>query len=86
MAAVVSVGKRTLERRFKSATNNTILEYIHRVKIECAKRSFENSRKNISEVMFEVGYSDTKAFRSVFKKVTGLTPVEYRTKYNKMSK
>ncbi len=86
LAAVVSVGKRTLERRFKSATNNTILEYIHRVKIECAKRSFENSRKNISEVMFEVGYSDTKAFRSVFKKVTGLTPVEYRTKYNKMSK
>lgn len=86
LAAVVSVGKRTLERRFKSATNNTILEYIHRVKIEFAKRSFENSRKNINEVMFEVGYSDTKAFRSVFKKVTGLTPVAYRTKYNKMSK
>lgn len=86
LAAVVSVGKRTLERRFKSATNNTILEYTHRVKIECAKRSFENSRKNISEVMLEVGYSDTNAFRSVFKKVTGLTPLEYRNKYNKMAK
>lgn len=33
--------------------------------------------------MFQVGYTDTKAFRSVFKKITGLTPIEYRNKYNK---
>ena len=61
-----------------------MLEYIQRVKIESAKRSFENSRKNINEVMYNVGYTDTKAFRTVFKKVTGLTPVEYRNKYNKL--
>jgi YesN/AraC family two-component response regulator len=53
--------------------------------METAKRSFETSRKNISEVMYEVGYTDTKAFRTTFKKITGLTPVEYRNKYNKMS-
>ena len=35
--------------------------------------------------MFDVGYTDTKAFRSIFKKITGLTPVEYRNKYNKMA-
>ena len=58
-------------------------EYIQRVKIEAAKRSFESSQKNINEVMFDVGYTDTKAFRTVFKKVTGLTPIEYRNKYNK---
>lgn len=86
LAALVSLGKRSLERRFKAATNNTVLEYIHRVKIENAKRSFENSRKNINEVMFDVGYTDSKAFRSTFKKITGLTPVEYRNKYNKMAK
>lgn len=86
VADAVSIGKRSLERRFKLATNNTVLEYIQRVKIESAKRSFENSRKNINEVMFDVGYTDTKAFRSTFKKITGLTPVEYRNKYNKMSK
>ena len=34
-------------------------------------------------MMFDVGYTDTKAFRSVFKKITGLTPIEYRNKYNK---
>ncbi|MGL5892626.1 MAG: GlxA family transcriptional regulator, partial [Bacteroidia bacterium] len=63
LADRVSVGRRSFERRFKIATNNTVLEYIQRVKIEAAKRSFESSRKNITEVMFDVGYTDTKAFR-----------------------
>lgn len=85
LADRVAVGRRSFERRFKQATNNSVLEYIQRIKIEAAKRSFENSRKNINEVMYEVGYTDTKAFRTTFKKITGLTPVEYRNKYNKMS-
>ena len=86
LSAIVSLGKRSLERRFKLATNNTVLEYMQRVKIEFAKRSFENSRKNSNEIMFDVGFTDTKAFRSTFKKITGLTPTEYRNKYNKMVK
>lgn len=83
LADMFAVSRRNFERRFKNATNNTIIEYIQRIKIESAKRSFELKRKNISEVMYDVGYTDTKAFRSVFKKVTGLTPVAYRNKYNK---
>lgn len=85
LASYSAIGRRTFERRFKEATNNSVLEYIQRIKIEAAKRQFENSRKNINEVMYEVGYTDTKAFRDLFKKITGLTPVEYRNKYNKMS-
>ena len=85
LADLVSLGRRSFERRFKVATNNSVLEYINRVKIEFAKRSFETSRKNINEVMYDVGYTDTKAFRTIFKKFTGLTPIEYRNKYNKMS-
>lgn len=84
LADKFAVGRRSFERRFKQATNNSVLEYIQRIKIEAAKRSFESSRKNISEVMYDVGYTDTKAFRTVFKKVTGLTPVAYRNKYNKI--
>jgi transcriptional regulator GlxA family with amidase domain len=78
-----AVSRRSLERRFKKATNNTVMEYMQRVKVEAAKRDFESSRKNINEVMFDVGYTDTKSFRTVFKKVTGLTPIEYRNKYKK---
>jgi transcriptional regulator GlxA family with amidase domain len=85
LADLVALGRRSFERRFKAATNNSVLEYIQRVKIETAKRSFENSRKNINEVMMDVGYSDNKAFRTTFKKITGLTPIEYRNKYRKMA-
>lgn len=80
-----AIGRRSFERRFKKATSNTVVEYMQRIKIEAAKRSFESSRKNINEVMYDVGYTDTKAFRAVFKKITGLTPIEYRNKYNKQA-
>jgi transcriptional regulator GlxA family with amidase domain len=83
LADISAMGRRTFERRFRKATNNTVMEYLQRVKIEAAKRSFESSRKNIHEVMYDVGYTDTKAFRVVFRKITGLTPIEYRNKYNK---
>ncbi|ULT44264.1 helix-turn-helix domain-containing protein [Niabella defluvii] len=85
IAAFVALGRGSLERRFKQATNNSVLEYIQRVKIEAAKKSFESSRKNINEVMYDVGYTDTKAFRTTFKKITGLTPIEYKNKYNKLA-
>jgi transcriptional regulator GlxA family with amidase domain len=85
LADSVATGRRSFERRFKQATGNSVQEYIHRIKTEAAKRSFENSRKNINEVMYEVGYTDTKAFRTMFKKITGLTPAEYRNKYNKQA-
>lgn len=83
LADMLAVGRRSFERRFKKATTNTIAEYIQRVKMEAAKKDFETSRKNITEVMCDVGYSDTKAFRTIFKKNTGLSPIEYRNKYNK---
>ena len=83
LANSINTGRRTFERRFKEATNNTPIEYIQRVRIEAAKISFEASRKNVSEIMFEVGYTDIKAFRDTFKKITGLTPLEYRNKFAK---
>lgn len=83
LASRFAIGRRHFERRFKKATNNTPVEYMQRVKIEAAKKHLESSRKNINEVMYEVGYSDTKAFRTVFKKITGLSPVDYKNKYNK---
>jgi transcriptional regulator GlxA family with amidase domain len=83
LAEKFTIGRRSFERRFKKATHNSVIEYIQRIKIEAAKRTLEISRKNINEVMVNVGYTDTKAFRTVFKKITGLTPIEYRNKYNK---
>ncbi|HEY4155206.1 MAG TPA: helix-turn-helix domain-containing protein, partial [Puia sp.] len=83
LASMLAISRRNLERRFKKATSNTAVEYMQRVKIEAAKQSLESSRENVNEVMYKVGYSDTKAFRNAFKRITGLSPVEYRNKYNR---
>jgi len=51
--------------------------------VEMAKKYLESTRKNVNEVMYDVGYSDSKAFRDVFSRITGLSPVDYKAKYNK---
>lgn len=84
LADTLALSRRNLERRFKKATANSIVEYIQRVKIEAAKMSLESSRENVTEVMYNVGYTDPKAFRTTFKRITGLSPVQYRSKYNKV--
>lgn len=81
LAKLINTGRRTFERKFKEATNNTPIEYIQRVRVEAAKKKFEASRQNVTEIMFDVGYTDTKAFRDTFKKITGLTPIAYKNKF-----
>ena len=83
LTSMLSLSRRNFERRFKKATSNTVVEYIQRVKMEAAKKDLETGRKNINEVMYEVGYTDQKAFRTTFKKVTGMLPVAYRNKYHR---
>jgi transcriptional regulator GlxA family with amidase domain len=83
LSSKFAIGRRNFDRRFVKATGNTPVEYSQRVKIESAKKAFETSRKTINEVMYEVGYSDVKAFREVFRRITGMSPLEYRGKYNK---
>ncbi|MEO6328370.1 MAG: helix-turn-helix domain-containing protein [Ginsengibacter sp.] len=78
-----ATGRRNFDRRFIKATGNTPVEYSQRVKIEGAKKAFETGRKTINEVMYDVGYSDVKAFREVFRKITGMSPLEYKRRYNK---
>jgi transcriptional regulator GlxA family with amidase domain len=79
----LNVGRRNFDRRFIKATGLTPLDYLQRVRVESAKKSFENTRKTVNEVMYDVGYSDTKAFRDIFSRVTGMSPVDYKLKYNK---
>jgi len=83
IAGMFAISSRNFLRRFKKATANTPLEYIQRVKIEAAKMKLESSILNIHEVMYGVGYNDEKAFRNTFRKYTGLSPLEYRSKYNR---
>ena len=86
LAAGLNIGRRNFDRRFIKATGLTPLDYLQRVKIEAAKKLFETTRKTVTEIMYDVGYNDTKAFRDVFSRVTGMSPFDYKLKYNKESK
>ncbi len=83
LAEMVNLNGRSFLRRFKKATANTPLEYIQRVKIEAAKKQLESTTNTILEVMYGIGYNDEKAFRTTFRKYSGLSPKEYRNKYNR---
>lgn len=82
IAGRVNMSKRNFIRRFKSATSLNPIEYIQRIKIEAAKKSLEAGESNIAYVTYDVGYNDLKTFRTIFKRITGLTPIEYRNRYN----
>lgn len=81
LSARVNLGRRTFERRFRNATANSVKEYHQRVRVEAAKQELEKGRKSVGEVMSDVGYADSKAFREVFRKVTNMTPLDYSKKY-----
>lgn len=83
LSDIFGIGRRSLERRFKKATSNTITEYSQRVKIESAKKQLESGARNVSEVMYEVGYTDAKAFRDLFRRITGISPLDYRQRYRR---
>jgi transcriptional regulator GlxA family with amidase domain len=83
LASMLALGRRNLERRFKKATANTVKEYMQRVKIEAVKQNLETTREGVYEAMVKVGYTDVKTFRAIFKKVTGISPLQYRSRYNK---
>ena len=83
LASKLAISRRNFDRRFIKATSNTPVEYLQRVKVEVAKKTLEKGRKSIFEIMNDVGYADDKAFREVFRKITGLSPLEYRARYNK---
>ncbi len=85
LASTFAMSSRNFIRRFKKATMNTPSQYIQRVKVEAAKKSLESQNEMINQVMYNVGYSDPKAFRDIFKKHTGLSPNDYRQKYNRVS-
>jgi transcriptional regulator GlxA family with amidase domain len=83
LAGKFNIGRRSLERRFRKATGNAVVEYVQRVKVEAAKKLLESGRTTVNEVMYDVGYTHISAFRKLFRKVTGMSPVEYRNKHNR---
>lgn len=77
------MSRRTFERRFKSATGDTPLVYLQRIRVEAAKQLLETERQTCDEVAYRVGYEDSGFFRRLFVKYTGLRPSDYQTKFRR---
>lgn len=78
ITSLADIPERTLKRRFKAATGNSLIQYLQNLRVEEAKRLLESSNMPVDDISAEAGYSDTSFFRRVFKRLTGLTPSHYR--------
>lgn len=74
-----------LSRLFRKETGKSLTDYISELRVEKAKRQLENSNIKISDIALSVGYANFSHFSQLFKKLTGLTPQEYRRKYQNLN-
>jgi transcriptional regulator GlxA family with amidase domain len=73
--------RRNIVRRFKQITGITPIEYLQQTRIEAAKKLLEQTGQQMTEIIYNSGYNDPKAFRKIFKKSVGMTPSQYREKF-----
>jgi transcriptional regulator GlxA family with amidase domain len=85
LADRVGLGERTFVRHFKAATGQLPAGYLQALRIQAAKAMLEREAKPIQSISSEVGYDDVAFFRSLFKRITRMTPTEYRAHFAPMS-
>jgi len=72
------IPERSLKRRFKAATGRALIDHVQALRIEEAKRLLETSGMSVEAISVAVGYEQTAFFRRLFKRLTGITPGQYR--------
>jgi transcriptional regulator GlxA family with amidase domain len=81
LARRAALSQRSLNRRFLSATGLTPMGYVHRVRVEAAKRLLETSKLHVQEITVRVGYSDARSFCRLFRDHAGVSPRAYRERF-----
>jgi len=81
-----AVPERSLKRRFKAATGSTLIEYLQNLRIEQSKQMLESGALPIEEISAAVGYMDVSFFRRLFKRLTGLSPGQYRRMFQSQAR
>lgn len=81
LAAVAGLGERTFLRRFAKATGMRPVEYLQQVRIARAREALELTRDPVDAIAWSVGYADPAAFRKLFQRLTGETPMAYRRRF-----
>ena len=81
MTVQSGLSERTFKRRFVNATGLAPINYVQHLRVESARRLFERTDLPADEVAFQVGYMEPAALRRVFRRITRLTPGEYRRRF-----
>jgi transcriptional regulator GlxA family with amidase domain len=81
LAQRVCMSPRTFERRFKTATGQSPVQYLQRIRVEAAKRALESGQEPFDQITYSVGYEDPASFRRLFKRVVGISPRAYRSRF-----
>jgi len=81
MVKLAALPERTFKRRFRKATGYSPIAYVRNLRIEEAKRRLERTDHPIDEISWTVGYEDPAFFRRLFRRITRLTPGDYRRKF-----
>lgn len=68
---------------FKKETGCTLIKYLSRTRIDIAKRLLETDGISIKETAYSSGFSDEKYFMRTFRKLEGMTPMQYREAFRK---
>lgn len=76
------IPERSFKRRFSKATGYSPIAYVQHLRIEDAKRRLERTDASIDQISWSVGYEDAASFRRLFKRITGITPGDYRRKFS----
>jgi transcriptional regulator GlxA family with amidase domain len=79
LADSLKMSLRNFNRRFKSATHLTPLQYLQNVRMRTAGELLHTSNLSIAEIAYKSGYQDLSHFTGLFKKYFGTTPSQYRT-------
>jgi AraC-like DNA-binding protein/ligand-binding sensor protein len=74
----VNVSRFYFCKLFKKATGMTLTDYVARVRVEKAKTLLVDPSLRISEIVFAAGFGSIPRFNSVFKRIVGMAPTEYR--------
>jgi YesN/AraC family two-component response regulator len=81
LAEQFAVESSYLSKTFKHITGDNLMFYIANIRVEKAKELLKKNKLNITDIALLVGYDDYSYFSRVFKKIAGLSPREYREKY-----
>jgi len=85
LADKIGISRRSLERRFKAATGETPIRYLHRLRVEAAKRIIETKNWSFDEIAYQVGYENSSYFRKIFTELCHISPKVYRAKWGKVT-